>query len=267
MDYNISIPNIYNYSDKKNDYRIELFEQEYKIKSNNFITFDIPENTLYMIFIFDNNNIFLDGNKIWNNYLYFKSKNICQNMLKNKSDTDVTININIIVSKEKLYLFRSRIDTYDNNNVDFISLLCNYSGIHFVDKMYIIVSNKIDDKIIKLQIFNIILFYKVKLLSRNNYAYELKLYHIKNIFTDDDIHINLDYRNIYDILKIYLETKKNIKIFMEKNIEYLINNKIEIPENIKDPDGWNEHMFYQLNPQNFIRKYNIITYYIYNIFN
>lgn len=267
MEYNISIPDIYNNNDKKNDSRIELIQQEYKIKSNNFITFDIPENTLYMIFIFDNNNIFFDGNKIWNNYLYFKSNNICQNMLKNNSDTDVRININIIVSKEKLYLFSSRIDTNDNKNIDFISLLCNYSGIHFVDRMYIIVSNKIDDKIIKLQIFNIILFYKVKLLSRNNYAYELKLYHIKNTFTDDNIHINLDYVNIYDILEIYLETKQNIKIFMEKNIEYLINNKIEIPENIKDSHLWNKHIFYELNPQNFIRKYNIITYYIYNIFN
>lgn len=54
---------------------------------------------------------------------------------------------------------------------------------------------------------------------------------------------------------------------MEKNQEYLMSNKIEIPENIKDPDGCALHMFYQLNPQNFIRKYNILTYYIYNIFN
>ena len=267
MDYNILIPDIYNYTDKKNDSRIELIEQEYKIKSNNFITFDIPENTLYMIFIFDNNNIFLDGNKIWNNYLYFKSKNICQNMLKNKSDTDVTININIIMPKEKLYLFRSRIDTHDNKNIDFISLLCSYSGIHFVDRIYIMVSNKIDDKIIKLQIFNIILFYKVKLLSRNNNAYELKLCYIKNILMDESININLDYENIYDIYKIYLEIKKNIKIFMEKNIKFINDNNIEIPENIKDPDGWKEHIFYELNAQNFIKKYNINSYYVCSIYN
>lgn len=270
MDYNISIPDIYNNNDnnKKNDLCLELIRQEYKIKSNNCRLINIPINTIYMIFMFDSNNIFFEGIKIWNNYLYFNSKNSSTSfMLKNISYIDVTININIIVSKEIYQLFLSRLDIYDNKYNDFIPLLCNYSGIQFVDRMYIVVSNKIDDKIIKLQIFNIVLFYTVKLLSKNtNYVYELKLCYIKNILTDESININLNYDNIYDILNIYHETIKNIKIFMKKNIKYIINNKIEIPENIKDPDDWNEYMFYNLNPQNFIRKYNIISYYIFNIF-
>jgi len=270
MDYNISIPDIYN-SNKNDDARFELISRQYKINSNSFELIDLPENTIYMIFRFDNNKIYFENNKIWNNELVFRSRNLSlhSKILCNKSDMDVIIDVDIIKSDILLYIrFTPIVDnmymyanTYNN-----ITLVNFYSGVRFTDRIFITTSDKITDKIIKLQSFNIISFFKVKLISDNlNYSYELKLTHIKNTFTDDILDIDLNYENIYNICNVYFETLKNIKIFMEKNIKYLNDNNIDIPENLKDSDGWKHNIFYTLYPQNFIKKYNIITYYTHTI--
>ena len=57
----------------------------------------------------------------------------------------------------------------------------------------------------------------------------------------------------------------NIHYLKSKNIKYLNDNNIDIPENLKDSDGWKHNIFYTLYPQNFIKKYNIITYYTHTI--
>jgi hypothetical protein len=276
MDYNISIPDIYNYKNKNNDddMKFELIQKQYKIKSDKCEFIDLPQNTLYMIVRFDNNNIYYEGNKIWNNQLIFQSKNrsLHSKIIYNYSDTDVIIDIDIIKSNNAMSMFTPVLQIYKKSIyiIDIyshITLVNFYSGVRFTDRIYITTPDKITENIIKLQSFNIIFFFKVKLISQNNnYSYELKLSNIKNTFSDEILDVNLNYENHYDIYKIYLETLKNIKIFMRKNIKYIIDNNIQTPENLKDPDGWKENMFYILHPQKFINKYNILTYHAYSIY-
>ena len=122
MDYNISIPDIYN-SNKNDDARFKLICQRYKINSNSFELIDLPENTIYMIFRFDNNKIYFENNKIWNNELVFRSRNLSlhSKILYNKSDMDVIIDVDIIKSDilfcrfipiiENMYMYAN---TYNN---------------------------------------------------------------------------------------------------------------------------------------------------------
>jgi hypothetical protein len=118
------------------------------------------------------------------------------------------------------------------------------------------------NNIISIQIFNIVVYYKLKLISTN--TYELTLCGIKNLFVDEFLAIDIMYNNIYEIYPKYCKMLDKICKFMEDNIYYINHNKIQLPIDIADPDGWcDNNIFYSIDIKEFIKKYDVYNFDIY----
>jgi len=265
MDYNYNIPDIY---EKPYDKKFNIFDekiQTYNLKSGEIKSIILPRDYLYLYFETVDTNIFFGDIKIWNKKILFNYMTINKTCnLENTSNIDVKINIHIIFSDKIINKIRlSKCIEYDKYTqpiykMEYITCITDYGGLHVLHQLFIQTTTKIIDKIIKLNSFNISMFYKIKLLQYNDsqfYSYELLLCGIKNILTDEYMNIDLN-NNIYDIYPKYLEIFKNLKIFMNNNTTHIRTNNIKIPDNITDPDGC-KYIFYYLNIVNMIKKYNI----------
>jgi hypothetical protein len=280
MDYNFIIPDIYNQDNTKSDlFDIEI--KKYYLKPHENKTIILPLNIQFLYFETENTNIFFVNSIIWNKkVLFFNSTMFTITNLTNNSDNDAVVCIYSILNKTikinkvikliqcKIYnQFIKLIDLTEYNKSVFpifileknLSLITLYCGIKILYQHYIKTNIKIIDKIIKLNSFNINVYYKIKLLHEkyDSYTYNLILCGIKNTLTDEYIDLDLNYNNLYEIYPKYLQMLKDLKIFMHNNLLYIKSNNIALPEDIKDPDGWEHNAFYYINFNNFIKKYNI----------
>ena len=283
MDYNKSIPDIYssNLNDNKD------YNKDYNKDDNNIIKLEIElepfENislsyniakaitekqiilvSQYIIIQFEieNNNILVDYLDVWNKMIYFSRITSSSFILTNNNDTKVMIKIYVMINKKNKRIttncihMRSR---YITNR-----LYTSYLSLCIAFHIIIICNNRIKDKIIKINSYNITIFYKVKELKSSN-KYILSLYSIKNSFNDDYIEFglyNLD-NNIL-IQNTYNDFLHRLHIFNNNNKEYIKKNNLILPENISDPDGW-DNTFYEFDEKQFMKKYDIRRYTIYEL--
>jgi hypothetical protein len=310
MDYDFTIPDIYNQDNTKSDL-FDIQTNKYYLKPHEIKSINIEVCTLFLYFETENTNIFFGKNSIiWNKKILFHQSSInVWYYLINNSDNDAIVNIysvfNETIKKNKNKLIQSftyntlckSIDFAEYNNfIEYnryvqllayykfcktinlndlskynsseftinllehnVNLVTLYCGINILYQHYIKTTIKITDKIIKLNSFNINVYYKIKLLheKHDSYTYNLILCGIKNTFTDEYKDLDLTYNNIYEIYPKYLQILKDIKIFMNNNLLYIESNNIKLPEDIRDPYGTKNNVFYTTNLKNIIKKYNI----------
>lgn len=260
MDYNTSIPDIYN-EIKINKKNIEVLE--YYIKSYEEIKLPIKDIFYFLYFQTNSISLIMNNDVIWNNKIYFgdftnkKFHKVFK--LFNKSDLTNYIKIYIIYQPKLLiqdicYPYYTKYETENSR----ISLITQYCGYSYANYIYIKVKNRINNDIIKINSFNLILYYKVKELyiSDDYCIYYLIFTGIENSFYNDTIVFD-NINNINDIDNIVTNNILKLKKFMENNKKYIIINKIELPNVMKDMDGWRENIFYNINYMEFTKKYKI----------
>ena len=278
MDYNNDIPDIYDTPTKIHK-NLDIISETYILKAYEQKNIKINKNSLLLYFKTEYNNLYINYTKIWNNRILFNSMGSLSGniyLLENKSENNVSINIfQLIYSKLQRKIYLTECNNYFKNSISYneiskhFSLISLYAGtISIRDKIFIKTYNEIKEKIIKFQCFNIIMFYKLILISKNiYYSYELRLCGIKNTFLDEYVDIDLNFNNLYEIYSKYLFMFNNIKTFMVNNSNYLNMNNIDIPEHIIDPDGVRNNIFYNMDITKIIQKYNIFYYDGYKISN
>ena len=269
MDYNSSIPDIYDQRQITNQYSFDIEKEYISLVSYEYKKLKF-KNNLFVYIETEFNNIYLNDIKICNKRIIFNN-NLDNYNLYNKSDYIATIIINY-VSTDK---FIKKIMSCDWNGYHIekkeleklnIIILTTYVGIGIRDKIFIQTRDEIVDKIIKIHRYNIIMYYNIKLISKNIlYSYELTLCGIKNTFLDEYMIIDLNFENIHEIYPKYLYMFKQLEIFLQKNIEYINKNNVDIPTDIKDPDDWKNYMFYSGNMETIIKKYNLVNYDTYRL--
>lgn len=277
MNYELSIPDIYNMPPTKKLDNVIVDIRKYYFKPYETIIIDLPQNTYTCIFFeTENNRIYFNDTKIWNKKILFSNNNIFSSKysLENISNNAATLIMYVTKYNKKFkkitYLKGEGYNIHKKDNIYDITLCTIYCGMSIITTIFLQCKTEITEKIIQIQSFNIICFYKKKLVSTNQtYEYELTLCGIKNTLNDDYIDIDLKYNNIYDIHDIYYREFHKIMIFMENNVSYIINHNIKPPLDICDPDDYKYNLFYTFNSLTFIKKYNIHTMdpYRYNISN
>jgi hypothetical protein len=268
----LTIPDIYNIEQKKEIVdNIEIDIQTYNFKSFEKKTY-IDQNALkkikIILFETENNKIYFNGTKIWNKKIFFCNRggivpSICN--LVNMSNDDAILKLYIITYKNYhtniSYLGNQRCEI--NKKKEFyekFNLCTIYCGITIITTIFLECYKELTNKIISIQSFNIICFYKVKLISKNNtYNYVLTLCGIQNTLLDEYIDINLKYDNIYDIYNVYYVAFSKILKFFQNDIKHIITHNIELSEDIRDPDGYNYNVFHSFDSLNFMKKYNVST--------
>lgn len=264
MNYELPIPDIYNMPTTKNLDNVDVDIHKLYFKPYETIMIELSKHAYtYLFFETENNKIYFNDNKIWNKKILFSNNiHISRNYLKNMSDNAATLIIYILKYNDKLkkIIYTGHGDT---------TLCSTYCGVSIITTIFLECNRELTEKIIQIQSFNIICFYKKKLVSTNQtYDYELTLCGIKNTLIDNYIDIDLKYTNIYDVYDVYYKAFSKIVEFLENNVNYIINHNIELPLEICESDDYEHNTFYIYNTLNFIKKYNIrgfdtYRYYIY----
>jgi hypothetical protein len=223
----------------------------------------------FILFKTENNNIYIEFTKIWNNRILLKENIYNYNLsFINKSCDNATLILYIVKYNKNKFKNISFMGCESNYNKEFeinnnnqcyidITLYTRYCGASIITTIFLQCIKELHEKIIKIQSYNIINYYKVKLISKNNtHNYELTLCGIKNILTEEYIDITLKYDTIYDIMNVYNNALNKIYKFMEKNIDYINDNKIVLPKKILETDDY-YNVFYYFNSIDFMKKYNI----------
>ena len=272
MDYNSSIPDIYNHSlSTSNDFTIH--KHIYNLKPNEKIYIKCLRKDLFLYFETEHNNMYIDDTKIWNKRIQFNSNILYDYLLYNQSDYSGILIISVVCCNK--YINKITLNESTSYNIEKLNKIYNknismfsvYSGIDIRYKIFLQSYNEISDKIVKIQIFNIIIYYKTNFISKNmSYSYELILCGIKNNFTNEYLYIDITFSNLQEIYIKYLIMFKDLKNFLQKNIDYINQNNVYIPEDFLDPDGWNYNIFYSVDMEDFIKKYKIFNYDAYKIY-
>lgn len=255
MDYNISIPDIYfdctiNLSDRN------IKKYEYTLRPHELMFIKLTYNFLY--FEIENTEIYMNDIKIWNRRILFsnKSTNLCK--IHNSSDNISKLIIYQYYNENKILDILPKYG-YSKNNDENISLISYYdnSSSIITNNIYIQTKEEIKLKFISIQSFNIKIYYKVKIISKNiNYEYLLDIFGIENTFNNMYLSIDSSINNLSDVIPKYSKIKVDIKNFLRINHKYIFDNNIELPENIADSYGW-KNIFYNYSNMKFIKKYNV----------
>lgn len=262
MDYNQSIPNIYDSTEIKSNDDIKIDILEYNLKSNEIIKI-YPKKYTFLYFETEYNKIFLNEKRIYNrDVLFYDTQINTQYYLNNLSDYNSYIKIYGVkysdIEQQINHGGHEHINIYEFNNN--IRLCTHYYYTIILYKIIIKTKKECTNNIISLQNFNIIIYYKLKLISDN--TYELTLCGIKNLFVDQFLEIDIMCNNIYEIYPKYCKMLNQIYKFMNENINHINKNKIHAPL-VADPDGWKCNLFYDLHTKDFIKKYDICNFDIY----
>ncbi len=256
MDYNCVIPDIYsNGITKSSDKNITKYE--YDIKPNDKIFLDLKYHFIY--FETGNTNLYIDYTKIWNRRVLFCNKTKINCAIENNSDEHAKITIYVYydeTEKEKIIRY--------GGSCDYEGIIYMISYYHFnqsiiITNIYMETSQEIKIKMIFLQSFNIKIYYKVKLISKNNnYTYILTICNIENTFDNSNLYIDSTIDNLSEVLPKYNKIKSDLNIFLKNNHSHIKVNNIQLPDNNKDDDGWRDNIYYNCCKINFKKKYNII---------
>lgn len=263
MNYELSIPDIYNIPSKKlNDVDVDI--RKYYFTPYETIIINLPKNTYFNIFFeTENNKIYCNGDKIWNKKILFCTNAISSKYnLENMSNNAATLIIYVAKYNNKFkkitFFGWEGNNTHRKDKYEYITLCTIYCGISIITTIFLECNRELTEKIIQISSFNIICFYKKKLVSKNQtHDYELTLCGIKNTLSEEYVDIDLKQNNIYDVNDVYCRAFYKIMEFMENNVDYIINHNIKLPENICDPDLYKYNLFYNFNTLNFMKKYNI----------
>jgi len=258
MDYNWSIPDIYSNGITKS-FDEKLKKYEYNIKPNDKFLIDLKYYFIY--FETDYTNLYINDEKIWNRRILFCNKIYNRFIIQNYSDEYAQITIYVYYHESKTE--KEKIIRYggSNDHKDIIYMISYYNNSSSIItyNIYMETTQEIKIKIISLQSFNIKIYYKVKLISKNNnYSYILNICHIENTLNNSILYIDSSIDNLSDILPKYNKIKSDLKKFMKDNHKYLNDNNIQLPYNIKDEDGWIDNIYYNFCKINFNKKYNIV---------
>lgn len=255
MDYN-KISDIFDIENEK----IEIIQNNNKIQIIKLVKYVDMENEIhtlttsikyynYLLFKTKYNNLYFDDTKIYNNllitqhnikhsdkYIIIKYKSKSSDKSSNKSNDKLESYYNQKMKLE-IYFFKfiNTILNFKILTVSFRNALFDSLFRRCVFIKYIQLSQPFDKKYITYTDKNLILIYKVESYIKNQY--NLYLYKIKNIDTENEILIDIDYDDIvnlfdnfikyYDLINKFIDTFcKNKNIIITDSLENYFGNKL-----------------------------------------
>jgi len=287
MDYNFSIPDIYNIKKNHSEINKNILSKTIILESDKIYDLDDIFFDIYCIdftglyFKTNNTNIYLSTNNfkdvhIYNNFFILDLFNRCSNnfnFIAKDYDAELTI---YIINKPTTKIYTFNYVNYDSKNLQQIqnsnNRFYNYDGLFKNDfynmniitlQINVICKNDNLKKILKFQINNMIFYYKsniikkIKKINNLQYLYIFHLYKLENTEKNESIYIEniLNINNIDNVIT-YINKLNEINGIICK---FLFESKEFNKKEEKNYDAYN------IDFTNYIIKNNIDNLYFFNI--